>query len=114
MVLAITFTGMLQVGAILAGYQLGRMAERPESKWPAGSLAQFGWKAWKTPLMVVVGLAVAITVLLPIMRSSMWGQRMLAGFGMGGYGGGGGGGYQAGGFGMGGMGMGGGMGGYIR
>jgi len=65
--LSITFVGILQLLAIVAAFMLGRQTERPEKSWPKGSLLQGGWKAWRIPLFIIVGVAAAATVFLPIL-----------------------------------------------
>lgn len=65
--LSITFVGALQVIAIVAAYQLGRQTATDPKKWPKGGLMQFGWKAWRIPLFVIVGVAVILTVFMPML-----------------------------------------------
>lgn len=76
------FAGLLSVVALLAAYQLGRMAERPKDKWQKGGLAKFGWDAWRIPLIVLVALAVLINVLWPLLKTAGFGN-MFSGMGMG-------------------------------
>lgn len=94
----ITLTSLLHLLAILAGYQLGRQAELPQAKWPQGGILKFGWKAWRIPLFVIIGVSVFVSVILPILRSTGFTfGGMFGGYGGGGYGGGGyGGGYGGG------------------
>lgn len=65
--LSITFVGALQVIAIIAAYQLGRQTATPEKNWPKGGIMQFGWKAWRIPLFVIVGVAAMVTIFLPML-----------------------------------------------
>ena len=103
--LAITFVGVLQVAGLAAAFQLGRQQERDEKKWPKGSMLDGGWKAWRVPLIILVAVAAAITVFLPVMggRGGLLGGLFSGGRGgyaRGGYSGGGysGGGYAGGGY----------------
>lgn len=68
--LYVTFSSLLIVAAIVSAYQMGRMVERPKNRWPKGGILQFGWGAWKIPLIVIIALTVLVTVLWPIVRVS--------------------------------------------
>lgn len=91
--LYVTFSGLMTVAAIVAAYQLGRMIATPKDKkelrgpWPPGGILQFGWDAWRIPLIVIIGVTVLFNVLWPIVRASGITRRMSMGMG-GGYGGG--------------------------
>jgi uncharacterized membrane protein YgcG len=93
--------GVLHVFALFSAYQIGRQTELPVEKWPKGSMLKGGWKAWRIPYMVIVGLAAAIAMFVPIFRAMGRSGFSLGigrgggggGFGGGGFGGGGGGGY---------------------
>ncbi len=65
--LAISFVGLLQVAAVAAAFQLGRMFATPKNKWEKGSLLQGGWAAWKVPLIVIVAVTTFMTVFLPLL-----------------------------------------------
>ena len=82
--LSITFVGLIQLLGLLAAYQLGRQTATPEKEWPRGTLLEFGWQAWRMPLWVIVGMAAAITLFLPVFSG---GLGMFGGMG-GGYSGG--------------------------
>lgn len=66
--LAITFVGLLQIMAMISAFFLGKQTERPEKQWPTGSLLKGGWKAWRIPLMVIIGVALLFTVVLPLLN----------------------------------------------
>lgn len=87
--LSITFVGALQVIAIVAAYQLGRQTATPEKNWPKGGILKFGWKAWRIPLFVIVGVATAVTIFLPMLTGDGSGTGFLSGLFSGGGGGGG-------------------------
>jgi hypothetical protein len=99
--LSITFVGLLQLLSLAAAYWLGRMTERPKSKWPKGSMFKGGWQAWQVPLIIMVAATAGLTMFLPVLAGSLRGLglgRMLGGLGgypqHGGGHGGGHGGYQ--------------------
>ncbi len=81
---AITFVGVLQVAGIIAAFQLGRQQERPEKKWPQGSMLDGGWKAWRTPMIIIVAVAAAVTVFLPILAGPGGLSRLFSGLGFSG------------------------------
>lgn len=65
--LSISFVGLLQVAAVAAAFQLGRMFATPKAKWEKGSLLQGGWAAWKVPLIVIVAVTTFMTIFLPLL-----------------------------------------------
>lgn len=108
--LAITFVGILQLLAIVGAFMLGRQTERPQNKWPTGSLLQGGWKAWRLPLIIIVAVAAGATIFLPILAEGGLGALGIGGlFGGGMHHGGRHGRYGGGGYGGGGYGPGGGL-----
>lgn len=68
--LAISFVALIQLLALVSAYQLGRQTATPVAKWPTGGILQFGWQAWRLPYWVIVGLAVALTVVLPLLKAA--------------------------------------------
>lgn len=72
--LAITFVGLIQILAIWAAFQLGRQQERPESKWPTGSMLAGGWKAWRLPYIIIVATAAFTTIFIPILAGGTLGN----------------------------------------
>lgn len=73
-------TLILLLASMFGAYKLGQMEERPENKWPKGTLMQGGWAAWKPYAWGVVGVNLAITLL-----GSVGGFGGLRGGGGGGY-----------------------------
>jgi hypothetical protein len=79
---------LIMIGAYLASFQLGKMAERPKAQWPRAKAGQNpflvgDWDAYQKIFMGVVAVAVLMTLLGP---SGFGG---FGGMGRGGYGGGG-------------------------
>lgn len=72
MSLAITFTGVLSLVAIVSAFQLGRQQERPRNKWPPGGLFDGGWAAWRIPFISIVAVAAAAIIVLPLMNAGMF------------------------------------------
>lgn len=88
--LAISFIAFVQIIGMFSAYQLGRQTATPKAQWPKGGIMEGGWQAWRLPYFIILGLALALTVVLPILRSSGlfsgWGGMYGRG-GMGGMGG---------------------------
>lgn len=92
----IGLSGLLSVIGLVAAYNLGRMKATPKAQWQKGGILDFGWEAWKIPLVVMVALTAVLNVVWPLLKSLGMG-RIFTGFGAGMYRGGGGGGRMYGG-----------------
>ncbi|AGE50150.1 hypothetical protein ATCVCanal1_341L [Acanthocystis turfacea Chlorella virus Canal-1] len=78
---------LIMIGAYFAAFQLGKMAERPKSQWPAAKAGQNPWMVgdWATYQKVFMGV-VAVAILMTLLGPGGFGSM---GMGRGGYGGGG-------------------------
>lgn len=88
--LNITFINLIQVAAMFSAYQLGRMQATDKKAWPRGNFWEGGWEAWRIAYFVTIGLALALSILYPMLRSTGLLGRGMYGGGGGMYGAGGG------------------------
>jgi len=86
---------IIVVAALVGAWQLGRMQATDPKRWKAGTLKQFGWKAWRPILWGLVAAAALLTLVgeevrarIPFMSGFGVGGGMGGGMGMGGMGGG--------------------------
>lgn len=71
--LTVSMMGILQLMAMACAFRLGQMDGKDPSKWPKGGILEGGWAAQRIPCFVILGLAAALTLFLPIINGSGFG-----------------------------------------